>query len=479
MATVSLQEPGLVVGLFLGAPLLLFLYILYYAISLHTTSVEGVRVPRGNFWLLPLLGESISALTVPPKQFIDRQTRKYGAMFTTHIGGDPMIMTTDVDLTRWVYQQTNRLFSVLSPKATYELLGHESIFYAKGDHHLRLRKVFAGYLSTQKLVPFTPRIDKMAASIMESWKRKERVIVFDEAKMYAIHLALAQLISIDTQEYPCMDHIFAHVPGENRLEKLVYLHYDIESGMMSVPLNIPGTAYHKANKAKILFRKALKVIINERRTGDVKCNDLLEGLLSPLEDGTLLDDEQVMDNVITGVGAAEVTTTTALVWMVKWIQENPELHRELQNEMDAIKKTKANGEELTYDDIKKMNLTLWTMYETLRLRKVTGFFIARTADQDVRYKDVVIPKNWVVAMTHGYHLDPNYYPEPEKFNPYRFQTMPPAHTFTPFGASVRLCPGKEMAKIEILTFMYHMLTSFRCPHSHISNLMQSEAQLPL
>lgn len=81
MATVSLQEPGLVVGLFLGAPLLLFLYILYYAISLHTTSVEGVRVPRGNFWLLPLLGESISALTVPPKQFIDRQTRKYATVF--------------------------------------------------------------------------------------------------------------------------------------------------------------------------------------------------------------------------------------------------------------------------------------------------------------------------------------------------------------------------------------------------------------
>lgn len=62
---------------------------------------------------------------------------------------------------------------------------------------------------------------------------------------------------------------------------------------------------------------------------------------------------------------------------------------------------------------------------------------------------------------------------------FSLQTMPPAHTFTPFGASVRLCPGKEMAKIEILTFMYHMLTSFRCPHSHISNLMQSEAQLPL
>lgn len=40
---------------------------------------------------------------------------------------------------------------------------------------------------------------------------------------------------------------------------------------------------------------------------------------------------------------------------------------------------------------------------------------------NVSVTDVVIPKNWVVAMTHGYHLDPNYYPEPEKFNPYRFQ----------------------------------------------------------
>lgn len=31
----------------------------------------------------------------------------------------------------------------------------------------------------------------------------------------------------------------------------------------------------------------------------------------------------------------------------------------LQNEMDVIKKMKVNGEELMYDDIKKMNFIFW------------------------------------------------------------------------------------------------------------------------
>jgi cytochrome P450 len=34
---------------------------------------------------------------------------------------------------------------------------------------------------------------------------------------------------------------------------------------------------------------------------------------------------------------------------------------------------------------------------------------------------VAIPKNWIIGLTHMFHLDERYFPEPENFNPYRFE----------------------------------------------------------
>lgn len=91
-------------------------------------------------------------------------------------------MTSDIELTSWVYQQTNKIFSVAFPKSTCDLLGKESLLFVKGDNHLRLRKLIAGPLSTKKLALFTSTVDKMASEFMASWKDKERVVILDEAK---------------------------------------------------------------------------------------------------------------------------------------------------------------------------------------------------------------------------------------------------------------------------------------------------------
>ena len=70
-------EPRVLLTLLLGVPVLLFFYTLYYVTSLRDKSVDGVKVPRGNFWLFPLLGETISFLSTPPKLFHHQQTGKY------------------------------------------------------------------------------------------------------------------------------------------------------------------------------------------------------------------------------------------------------------------------------------------------------------------------------------------------------------------------------------------------------------------
>lgn len=59
--------------------------------------------------------------------------------------------------------------------------------------------------------------------------------------------------------------------------------------------------------------------------------------------------------------------------------------------------------------------------------------------------DLVIEKGvlvWIPLM--GLHRDPQYYPEPDRFDPDRFEgnNFKPTSTYLPFGDGPRICIGK-------------------------------------
>jgi hypothetical protein len=44
------------------------------------------------------------------------------------------------------------------------------------------------------------------------------------------------------------------------------------------------------------------------------------------------------------------------------------------------------------------------------------------------------------------------------------QVAPRPNTFLPFGNGVHACPGNELAKLEMLVLIHHLVTAYRCVH---------------
>ncbi|KAJ0099490.1 hypothetical protein Patl1_22253 [Pistacia atlantica] len=78
------------------------------------------------------------------------------------------------------------------------------------------------------------------------------------------------------------------------------------------------------------------------------------------------------------------------------------------------------------------------------------------------FQVILYQKGWkVLPLFRNIHHSPEIFPDPEKFDPSRFEVSPKPNTFMPFGNGTHSCPGNELAKLEILVLLHHLTTKYR------------------
>lgn len=109
-------------------------------------------------------------------------------------------------------------------------------------------------------------------------------------------------------------------------EDLKRCYYILEKGYNSMPINLPGTLFHKSMKARKELAQILAKILSTRRQMKHDQKDLLGSFMGDKEG---LTDDQIADNIIGVIFAARDTTASVLTWIVKYLGENP-------NVLDAV-----------------------------------------------------------------------------------------------------------------------------------------------
>ncbi|XP_059061354.1 cytochrome P450 6B6-like [Achroia grisella] len=159
------------------------------------------------------------------------------------------------------------------------------------------------------------------------------------------------------------------------------------------------------------------------------------------------------------------TSATTMTFMLYLLAKNPHIQEKLHQEID--KALENNNGELTYEVIREMTYLHKVFDETLRMYPIVEP-LQRCARSDYKIPgtDVVIEKNRIVLITpRGIHYDPKYYPNPEVFDPERFNPEVAAArhpcAYMPFGVGPRNCIGLRFAKLQSNICIVKLLSKFR------------------
>ncbi|XP_011658252.1 abscisic acid 8'-hydroxylase 2 isoform X2 [Cucumis sativus] len=431
--------------------LLLGLFSLFILLlCLQWSHPKHKLLPPGSMgW--PYIGETFKLYTQNPNSFFSIRQKRYGDVFKTHILGCPCVMISSPKAARVVLVSKAHLFKPTYPPSKERMIGPQALFFHQGPYHSYLKKLIQSSFLPSAIKHSISQIENIVLNLLPSWNNSQ-INTLQQMKKFAFDVAMISAFG-DQQDL--------------EIERIKHLYQCLEKGYNSMPLDLPGTPFRKAMKARKVLSETLGKMIEKRRRNKEHGGGLLAVLLSggggEEEEKKKLSDSQIADNIIGVIFAAQDTTASVLTWILKYLHDNHHLLEAVKKEQDAIYERKlCEGKRgLSWDDTRRMPFTSRVILETLRRASVVSFTF-REAVEEVEFEGYLIPKGWkVLPLFRTIHHSPDFFPHPHNFDPSRFEEPPRPNTYMPFGNGVHSCPGSEMAKLEMLVLLHHLTTTYR------------------
>jgi cytochrome P450 family 6 len=213
------------------------------------------------------------------------------------------------------------------------------------------------------------------------------------------------------------------------------------------------------------YMDVVKSIVDYRsQIKNVDQPDLMNILINMMKSENLSMEQVTAQSFFYFVAGYE-TSSTALTFCIYELSQNQELQEKARVEASQCS-LKHHGK-LTYEAISEMDFIEKIIKETLR-KWPPSVSIQRevSSDYKVPNSNIVLEKGTaVVVPVYGFHHDPKIYPDPEKFDPSRFNDdqVEKRHqcSWLPFGGGNRGCPGVRFSMLETKLCVAKLLLNFQ------------------
>ncbi|HSM34987.1 MAG TPA: cytochrome P450 [Longimicrobiales bacterium] len=190
----------------------------------------------------------------------------------------------------------------------------------------------------------------------------------------------------------------------------------------------------------------------EPTSPDAGPRDLIGLLLrASEEEGAAFTDEDVRDEVMTMFIAGHETVATALTWTLYLLARNPAYQDRIAEEADAVLGAEPSDPP-SLDDVARLDTARRVFLEASRLYPAVWRFTRWAVGPD-RIAGYAVPAGSVIGVSpYLLHRDPGFWPDPERFDPARFDPGPARErtrgAYLPFALGQRMCPGGSFATVE-------------------------------
>ena len=416
--------------------------------------------PKGHF----LLG-SLPDFGADQLGFLRRQATDYGDIVYMRLAHLHVYLLAQPEAIREVLVTQSAKFekAPLDKKILGKFLGN-GLLTSDGDFHRRQRRLAQPAFHTGRIQAYADVMVAYAQQLIAGWQPGQARDV--AADMMHLTMQIVSKTLFDADAVTGRGNT-AETIGQAMHHLQAVTNHDYRRGF-SPPDWLPTPDNRRRRKAVAAFNVTMERIIDERQATAVDgtitdTGDLLSMLmLAQDEDGSVMDDRQLRDEVATLFAAGHETTSNALSWTWYLLAQHPKAEAKLHQELDTV----LSGRSPALDDLPNLPYALMVIKEALRLYPPAWLLNGRIALEDVTISGYTLPKNSIAFISpYVMHHLPATFPDPDQFRPERFtperEKALPRYAYIPFGGGPRICIGNAFALMEAHLILATIAQRFR------------------
>jgi cytochrome P450 len=360
--------------------------------------------------------------------------RKHGDIFAFNsvIDDQPVVVTCHPDHVRSMLTADPRdvpsttKYSPLRP-----IVGPSSVLTAVGERHRRQRKLLMPWFHGAAIERYNEQIVAATDREISTWAPGSTIAMASAAQAITLDVIMSGVLGIEGRPEPGT--------LEHKLRKVVRNLLRLSTSPLAKPAEMMNLGHDDAfgpQKAALApLDRAMYAVIRDRRERGGDSQDVLSLLLhARTDDGEVLTDRELRDELLTLVLAGHETTANTIAWACERLVRSPAAYDRLR---DSVR---GGGDD--YLDA--------TLHEAMRSRPVVPI-IGRQVVIPWQFGEYVVPTDsFVLVSILLLHHREDLYPDPQSFRPERFLGVKPGtHTWLPFGGGNRRCLGAALAMAEM------------------------------
>uniref|UniRef100_A0A0D6R5R9 sterol 22-desaturase n=1 Tax=Araucaria cunninghamii TaxID=56994 RepID=A0A0D6R5R9_ARACU len=427
----------------------------------------------GPSLVIPFLGGAIEMVANPTKFWDDQSkaARNFG-LAGNFLLGNFIVFIRDSELCHKIFANVKPdVFHLIGHPFGKKLFGEHNLIYMFGEEHRQLRRRFAPNFTLKALGVYVAIQENDIRKHISKWIE---ICSSNNNKPIALR-TLCRDMNLETSQ-----NVFVGPYLSEEAREQFNRDYTLfNTGLMALPIDLPGFAFYKARHAVSRLARTLAECARQSKKTmesgkeasclvDFFMVDTLREIREANERGAPMpahtDEIEMGGYIFDFLFAAQDASTSSLVWAITLLESHPKILEKVREEQIRIRPDLDAP--IFAEQLREMKYTEMVVKEVIRFRPPATMVPHIAAVDFPITENYIIPKGTIVfpslfeSSFQGF-TDPHKF-DPERFSPCRQEDQVYKRNWLPFGAGPHQCVGQRYAVNHLMLFVALFSTSVDC-----------------